>query len=79
MMTGGLGVAANGKKKCTYSNTTCMLVMKEELYMYIQPHAYIVGTYLATAPVPMQVHWTTLVQVKAHCDFALAPKHLAEH
>ena len=33
---------------------------EEELYMYIQSHACIVGTY--TAPVPMQVHWTTLVQ-----------------
>ena len=30
------------------------------IIMYIQSLACIVGTY--TAPVPMQVHWTTLVQ-----------------
>ena len=44
-----------GRRKCIitlkmYLNTTCILVMKEELYMYIQSHACIVGTY--TAPVP---------------------------
>ena len=43
----------------------------------IQSHACIVGTY--TAPEPMQVHWTTLVQSQGTLWFALSPKHLAEH
>ena len=73
MMTGGLGVAANGKEKMYHyieMNTTCILVMKEELYMYIQSHACIVGTY--TAPVPMQVHWTTLVQSQSTLWFCIS-------
>ena len=40
--------------------------------MYIQSHACIVGTY--TAPVPMQVHWTTLVQSQSTLWFCIRSK-----
>ena len=78
-MIGGLGVAANGKEKCiitlqmhVFEHHMYILVIKDELYMYIQLHACIVGMY--TAPVPMQVHCTALVQSQSTLWFCISSK-----
>ena len=80
VMTGGLGVAANGKEKMYhYIENACIRTLHVYIgvegratFMYIQSHACIVGT--CTAPVPMQVHWTTLVQSQGTLWFCIGSK-----